>query len=53
MCLPSDVVSFRHFVLDEITGPLGMAATNKYNIRGLRQELRRGLSRIHGDGSRL
>ena len=49
--LPPDVGGFRRFVLDEITGPLGMAATT-YDVRGVGQELVAGYH-DHGDGWRL
>ena len=36
--LPPDIDGFRGFVLEEITGPLGMAATT-YDVRGVGDEL--------------
>jgi hypothetical protein len=49
--LPPDVGGFRDFVLSEIIGPLGMAATT-YDLRGIGQELVGGYH-DHGDGWRL
>ena len=42
--LPPDGGGFREFVLNEITGPLGMAATT-YDVRGVGPRARCGLSR--------
>ena len=49
--LPPDVGGFRSFVLDEITGPLGMAATT-YDVRGVGPGLVAGYHNP-GDGWRL
>ena len=46
--LPPDVGGFRSFVLEEITGPLGMAATT-YDVRRVGPELVAGYH-DHGDG---
>ncbi len=49
--LPPDSGGFRRFVLDEITGPLGMAATT-YDVRRVGPDLVGGYH-DHGDGWRL
>ena len=46
--LPPDAGGFRGFVLDQVTGPLGMAATT-YDVRGVGRELVAGYH-DHGDG---
>jgi CubicO group peptidase (beta-lactamase class C family) len=49
--LPPDAGGFRDFVLAQITGPLGMAATT-YDVRAVGPELVAGYH-DHGDGWRL
>jgi CubicO group peptidase (beta-lactamase class C family) len=48
--LPPGTGGFRSFVLDEVTGPLGLAATT-YDVRGVGPELVAGYH-DHGDGWR-